>query len=727
MARATKKQKELTLEDALWNCRVALRGVGSIEKNRDAVISLVFLKFAGDKFEARHRELPNILKERYGLDDCPPEMLEDPAFYNAANVYYLPEEARWSYLVKNAGANDIAVKIDNAMAEAERINPALKGALPLGLFATLGAEIRSIKALIDAINQISETRFHEEDLIGRVYEYFLQTFAAGSSKEDGEFYTPACIVQLIAELIEPYEGVVYDPCCGSGGMFVQSHKFVERHHGNSSKISVVGQESNPETWRLCKMNLAIRGISCNLGDTNASTFISDKHKDLKADYIMANPPFNLKGWRGEDELTKDPRWRGYALPPTSNANYAWILHILSKLDVTHGVAGFLLANGALNADGVEQEIRQKLIENDKVEAIIVLPRDMFYTTDISVTLWILNMNKAGGTKGGHKLRDRRREILFCDLRTWDQNIETYTYDKGKRKKKTVLTSEQIAKVKDIYDSWLTGEGYEDVPELCKSVSVDGPDGIAAHNYTLTPSDYIGFINHDYDIDFQNEFGNINNNLEQLLNNQQLVHDELASSLSRIQDRATTSTVSSYRIGDLVDVVDERNNLGIRDFYGINIDKQFMPTVANTDGLDETKYKVVRKNRFVYSGMQTGRDRAIRISMYTGDNPIIVSPAYTTFEIKRTDILDPTYFFMLFMSPEMDRLGWFKSDGSIRSNLDWPVFCSFQLTLPSLQIQKLYSGVYAALLDNQAIEQAFKRQLRGICPILIRGSIEEATR
>ena len=528
-----KKQKELTLEDALWNCRVALRGVGSMEKNRDAVISLVFLKFAGDKFETRRRELPSILKEQYGLDDCPPEMLEDPAFYNAANVYYLPEEARWSYLVKNAGANDIAVKIDNAMAEAEHINPALKGALPLGLFATLGTEIRSIKALIDAINQISETRFHEEDLIGRVYEYFLQIFAAGSSKEDGEFYTPACIVQLIAELIEPYEGVVYDPCCGSGGMFVQSHKFVERHHGNSSKISVVGQESNPDTWRLCKMNLAIRGISCNLGDTNASTFISDKHKDLKADYIMANPPFNLKGWRGEDELTKDPRWRGYALPPTSNANYAWILHILSKLDVTHGVAGFLLANGALNADGVEQEIRQKLIENDKVEAIIVLPRDMFYTTDISVTLWILNMNKAGGTKGGHKLRDRRREILFCDLRTWDQNIETYTYDKGKRKKKTVLTSEQIAKVKDIYDSWLTGEGYEDVPELCKSVSIDGADGIAAHGYTLTPSKYIEFIDRDLDIDYPKEMTRIQREMHELLAEEKKSQAELEAAFEGI--------------------------------------------------------------------------------------------------------------------------------------------------------------------------------------------------
>ncbi|MEE8722440.1 MAG: N-6 DNA methylase, partial [Eggerthellaceae bacterium] len=308
----------------------------------------------------------------------------------------------------------------------------------------------------------------------------------------------------------------YDPCCGSGGMFVQSHKFVERHHGNSSKISVVGQESNPDTWRLCKMNLAIRGISCNLGDANASTFTNDKHPDLKADYVMANPPFNLKNWRGDDELTKDPRWRGYALPPTSNANYAWILHILSKLDVTHGVAGFLLANGALNADGTEQEIRRKLIENDKVEAIIVLPRDMFYTTDISVTLWILNMDKRGGTKDGRQLRDRRGEVLFCDLRTWDQNVETYTYDKGKRKKKTVLTDGQIAEVKRIYESWQTGDGYEDVPELCKSVPVDGPDGIAVHGYTLTPSKYIEFIDHDLEIDYPKEMARIQGEMRNLL-------------------------------------------------------------------------------------------------------------------------------------------------------------------------------------------------------------------
>ncbi len=510
MAKATKKQKERTLEDVLWNCRVALRGVGSIEKNRDAVISLVFLKFAGDKFEARRKE---IVEEYSDI----PAFLEKPSFYNAANVFYLPEESRWSYLVANASQNDIATKIDTAMARAEEKNPSLKGALPLGLFATLGADLRSVKALIDNVNDISEERFHEEDLIGRVYEYFLQSFAVGSSKEDGEYYTPACVVQLIAELIEPYEGVVYDPCCGSGGMFVQSHKFVEQHHGNRSAISVVGQESNPDTWRLCKMNLAVRGITNNLGEKAVSTFTDDQHKDKKVDYIMANPPFNLKNWRGENELLKDARWSGYPVPPVSNANYAWILHMLSKLDVNHGVAGFLLANGALNADGDEGEIRRKLLENDRVEAIIVLPRDMFYTTDISVTLWILNMNKHERERNGRRLRERSGEVLFVDLRTWDQNIEKYQLDKNRTKKKVVLTPEQIARVKNIYESWQDVDGgYEDVPELCKSMHVEGADSIASHGYSLTPSKYIEFIDHDLDIDYSSEMSRIQVEMRELL-------------------------------------------------------------------------------------------------------------------------------------------------------------------------------------------------------------------
>lgn len=518
MARATKakKEAEVSLETVLWNCRVALRGVGTTEKNRDAVIGLVFLKFAGDKFEKRLKEL----KEQYG--DIP-AFLEKPSFYNAANVFYLKETARWSYIVKNASSNDIAVIIDQAMMDIEESNPSLKGALSTtdkdenhvyAMFSTLGASKDKIKSLIDEVNKIDEKRFQEEDLIGRVYEYFLQIYAASGTKEDGEFYTPASVVKLIAEMIEPYSGVVYDPCCGSGGMFVQSMKFVDRHNGNRQKISVIGQESQAETWRLCRMNLAIRGIAHNLGEKNASTFTEDLHKDKKVDFIMANPPFNLKGWRKEDELTDDYRWRGYGVPRASNANYAWILHMISKLDVSHGIAGFLLANGALN-DLDEFEIRKQILENDKVEAIIVLPRDMFYTTDISVTLWIVNMNKKAGTVNGRQLRDRTNEILFMDLRRWDSNIEEIVIDKGKKKKKTVLTDDQIAEIKRVYNAWQSIEraGYEDVAEFCKSATLED---VRNHNYSLAPSKYIEFIDHDLDINYEEEMTRIQTEMQDVM-------------------------------------------------------------------------------------------------------------------------------------------------------------------------------------------------------------------
>ena len=520
MARSAKKEVQVSLETVLWNCRVALRGVGSTEKNRDAVIALVFLKFAGDKFEKRRQEL----LDQYGNI---PAFLEKVSFYNAVNVFYLKETARWSYIVKNASANDIAVIIDQAMADIEGSNPPLKGALPLNLFASLGADKSKIKDLIDNVNQIDEKRFQEEDLIGRVYEYFLQVYAASGTKEDGEFYTPACIVKLIAEMIEPYSGVVYDPCCGSGGMFVQSLKFVDRHNGSRQKVSIIGQESVPDTWRLCKMNLAIRGIAHNLGETNASTFTNDLHKDRKVDFIMANPPFNLKGWRTEDALVDDPRFikAGYSvMPPVANANYAWILHMLSKLDVNHGVAGFLLANGALNAGDAEYTLRKEILERDRVEAIIVLPRDMFYTTDISVTLWIVNMNKKACTWNGRQLRDRTNQILFMDLRRWDENIEEIVIDKGKRKKKTILTDAQIAQVKKVYNNWQGADTglYEDVPELCKSATLED---IRAKNYSLAPSKYIEFVDHDLDIDYEKEMARVQDEMRLLM-----VSEELSQSM-----------------------------------------------------------------------------------------------------------------------------------------------------------------------------------------------------
>lgn len=523
MARGTKKSKEMTLENVLWNCRVALRGIGSTEKNRDAVIFLVFLKFAGDKFEKRYGEL----KQQYGSNEGLFNIVKEKASsYNAVNVFYLNETSRWSYIVAHAGDNDIAVILDTAMADIEKMNPSLQGALSsrdkdgnpvYTFFATLGATTAKLKDLIDNVNQIDANRFHEEDLIGRVYEYFLQAYAASGTKEDGEFYTPSCAVKLIAELIEPYSGVVYDPCCGSGGMFVQSMKFVDRHQGNRQQISIIGQESNADTWRLCKMNLAIRGIAHNLGEKNASTFTEDLHKDKKVDYVMANPPFNLKNWRTEKELTNDPRFKGYGevMPPVANANYAWIEHIISKLDVTHGIAGFLLANGALNASGDEQTIRKAILDKDLVEAIIVLPRDMFYTTDISVTLWIINMNKHAGMVHGRAVRDRTKQILFMDLRTWNQHIEEIVIDKGKKKKKTILTDEEIAKVKEIYHNWQSEDPtlYQDVPEFCQSVTMDE---IIAQNYSLIPSKYIEFIDHDLDIDYEKEMSRIQAEMQEVL-------------------------------------------------------------------------------------------------------------------------------------------------------------------------------------------------------------------
>ena len=349
--------------------------------------------------------------------------------------------------------------------------------------------------------------FH--DLIGHVYEYFLKEFAVNATKEEGEFYTPHDVVRLIATVIEPFDGTLYDPCCGSGGMFIQSAELVESKQGDISRINVYGQEKEAATYRLAKMNLALRGISNNLGPESDSTFTNDLHRGLYFDYIMANPPFNLKGW-WNDNLRTDPRWADYGLPPQSNANYAWILHILSHLRPLSGVAGFLLANGALG-DTDAHDIRQKLIENDKVEAIIILPRELFITTDISVTLWILNQNKRGGSYHGRQLRDRRNEILFMDLRRWTDNAV-----KGEQKKKVLLNEQQIQQVADLYHQWQSvgtdGQHFAE-PELYRSVGIDE---IKANDWSLVPSKYIEFIDHDLEIDYPKEMARIQQEMKQLL-------------------------------------------------------------------------------------------------------------------------------------------------------------------------------------------------------------------
>jgi type I restriction enzyme M protein len=492
------KKPAKSFEETLWDTANKLRGSVESSEYKHVVLSLIFLKFVSDKFEERRAELMAEGKEDY-LD-----MVE---FYTMQNVFYLPETGRWSYIQQHAKQGDIAIKIDSALTAVEKSNASLKGALPDNYFSRLGLDVSKLSALIDAINNIDTVEDKEEDTVGRVYEYFLGKFAASEGKLGGEFYTPKCVVNLIAEMIEPYKGKIYDPCCGSGGMFVQSIKFVESHHGNKKDISVYGQEFTATTYKLAKMNLAVRGLSANLGEVPADTFFKDQHPDLKADYIMANPPFNLKDWRGPDELVHDGRWNGYETPPTGNANYAWILHMVSKLS-ENGVAGFVLANGSMstNTKG-EGEIRQKLVENDLVDCMIALPGQLFYTTQIPVCLWFLTKNKKADSERDY--RNREGETLFIDARKIGSMISRTQKE---------LSAEDITQIADTYHSWRSSgcandelsmmrdeskdssthhsepitqhslAAYEDLPGYCKSATIDE---IKKHDNVLTPGRYVG--------------------------------------------------------------------------------------------------------------------------------------------------------------------------------------------------------------------------------------------
>lgn len=503
--------KEKSTEVALWESANKLRGSVEPSEYKHVVLGLIFIKFVSDRFDEQRKSLIAEGKDKY---------IEMPDFYKKDNVFFLTKESRWSYIAENAEQDDIAIKIDTALHTIEKDNQALKGALPDNYFSRLGLEKAKLTSLIGEINTIDTLKDLEHDLVGRVYEYFLKKFAIAEGKGKGEFYTPKTIVKLITELIEPYKGKIYDPCCGSGGMFVQSIKFIQSHHGNNKEVSIYGQESVKATFRLAKMNLAIRGISANLGEKEADTFSNDQHKDLKADYIMANPPFNQKDWRAENELLNDPRWMGYDVPPKSNANYAWILNIVSKLS-ENGVAGFLLANGALSGGGEEYKIRRKLIENNLVEAIIIIPRDTFYTTDISVTLWILNKNKKERTLDLYgkqrRYRNREEEILFMDLRRWGQEFEKMFIE---------LTDEEIAKVAMNYHNWQQTDfqsTYRNVPEFCYTATLKE---IKANDYSLVPSKYIEFVDRDSGIDYDKEMKRIQQEFKRILKEENESQEQL---------------------------------------------------------------------------------------------------------------------------------------------------------------------------------------------------------
>ena len=543
---AKKEKKQKPLEQVLMESCNKLRSNMSGINYMYFVMGLVFLKFAHLKFEKRRQEILNNPDDAFAVDM--------PSFYAEKNVFYLPKNARWSLIANNAKNGKITLEvmengqlvkkdftigmaIDNALEEIENNNTFLKGALPIGTYAKSTLPASNFASLIAEIDKLKEDKEHPmNDLIGKTYQYMLNAFAIKTADEKGEFYTPDNIVDLITTLIDPYEGRVYDPCCGSGGMFIQSYKFVEAHSGNVDSLSVYGQESNPDTWRLAKMNLAIRGIPADLGKKEADTFGDDQHKDEKFDYIIANPPFNLKNWRSETELTYDARWSGFGLPPVSNANYAWILHMLSKLS-QNGVAGFLLANGALG-DTDTKEIRKNLIKQNKIEAIIILPREMFYYTDISVTLWIMRKHKDSiRVKRDGKtvtLRDRNGQILFMDLRRLGHKSSAGYIE---------LSSDDYKLVKNTLNAWQSPEWktlYKDIPEFCRSVDYEtikneGKDieiDESESNFPLIPSKYIRFIDHDLEIDFDIEMSKIQNKMKSLLKaerkSQKALEDAFAS-------------------------------------------------------------------------------------------------------------------------------------------------------------------------------------------------------
>ena len=505
--------KTKSTEEILWDSANKLRGSVEPSEYKHVVLSLIFLKFANDKFLRRRQELINEHKEAF---------LDIPEFYQAENVFYLPEESRWTFIMENAKQENITLIVDSALKTIERTNKSLEGALPDNYFSRLGLDQSKFSALLDTINNIDTLRDEAHDIVGRVYEYFLSKFAIAEGKGKGEFYTPKSIVNLIAEMIEPYKGKIYDPSCGSGGMFVQSLKFIEKHKGNKKDISIYGQELTNTTYKLAKMNLAIRGISSNLGNKAADTFGDDQHKDLKADYIMANPPFNLKDWRVENELTTDPRWAGYEIPPKSNANYAWILNMISKLS-QNGVAGFILANGALSGGGEEYKIRKQIIENDLVEAVVILPQDMFYSTNISVTLWILNRNKNERTfevnDGVKNYRDRKGEVLFMDLRQKGEPFE---------KKYIQFGEEEITAIATHYHNWQQQDWkvtYQDIPEYSYSASLEE---IRKKDYSLVPSKYIEFVNRDENIDYDTQMQALQTELKELFQEEEALKQEVAN-------------------------------------------------------------------------------------------------------------------------------------------------------------------------------------------------------
>jgi type I restriction enzyme M protein len=492
----------------LWAAADRLRSNMDPAEYKHVVLGLIFLKYISDSFEETYREIKNDPDAYEGEE-------EDKDAYRARNVFWVPKDARWSYLKNNAKKPEIGRLIDEAMVSIEKENSTLKGVLPKD-YARVALDKRILGEIIDLFSSIDLKKkdSKKKDVLGRVYEYFIGKFASAEGKGGGEFYTPSCVVRLLVEMIEPYKGRVFDPCCGSGGMFVQSERFVQEHGGRLGDVSIYGQESNYTTWQLCKMNLAIRGIEAQIkyGDS----FHDDKHPDLKADFVLANPPFNDSDWGG-DSLKEDKRWK-YGVPPTNNANYAWIQNFIYHLSPS-GIAGFVMANGALaTSSSGEGEIRKRLIKAGLVDCIVALPDKLFYTTQIPASLWFVSRDRHDS-----KFRDRHDEVLFIDARQMGKMID---------RRHRELTEEELEKIVNTYHKWRSKEGdYEDVKGFCKASKIDE---VKKNSYVLTPGRYVGT---DFELEddevFEEKMERLTNELSQQFEESKELEKEIRKNLKKV--------------------------------------------------------------------------------------------------------------------------------------------------------------------------------------------------
>jgi Type I restriction-modification system methyltransferase subunit len=517
MAKSTKNDTgaNLGFEAKLWQMADGLRNNMDAAEYKHVVLGLIFLKYISDAFEAKHAELES--QKAQGAD------AEDPDEYRAAGIFWVPPEARWQYLKSMAPQPTIGQLVDDAMTAIERDNQSLKAVLPKD-YARPGLDKQRLGQIINLVSDIAlgSAADRAKDTLGRVYEYFLARFASAEGKSGGQFYTPSRVVRVLVEMLAPYKGRVYDPCCGSGGMFVPSEKFIEAHSGKIGDISIYGQESNYTTWRLAKMNLAIRGIDAQIA--HGDTFHNDRHPDLKADYVLANPPFNDSDWRGE-LLKSDKRW-AFGIPPAGNANYAWVQHFIHHLAPT-GLAGFVLANGSMSSNqSGEGEIRKNIIEADLVDCMVALPGQLFYSTQIPVCLWFLARNKRNpSTSSGQAFRDRRGETLFIDARKMGTMVDRVHRE---------LTDEDIAKIAGTYHAWRGDEGagdYADIAGFCKAAKLDD---IRKHGHVLTPGRYVGAEAIEDDGEpFEEKMKRLAATLESQFEESRLLDDRIRQNLSEL--------------------------------------------------------------------------------------------------------------------------------------------------------------------------------------------------